>query len=769
MKMKKYFALILGFLFVINPTTTIFAESSYDNGSTNDSTKENYLITVENTSAGETLCKNYDAVAINDEDNVYAVELTNNQFKYLNKKDYVLELEDDIVLNGSGVTDDIDCDFNQWYLDAIGVENTEKFNENVKIEILDSGIDYSDNYSVVESVDLVNDSNESSIFNDNSGHGTAIAGVIASEDDNEFSGINPNAQIYSVKALDYNNQAPLSRIIEGIYWGIDNDIDIINMSFGTNVDSSILHNAIQEANRNGILLIAAAGNSNHLDVQYPAAYDEVLSVGSVNSQGVLSELTSVGEMLDILAPGENIATVGFIDTVSSVSGTSIATAQVTAVASLLWAKDKSKTNDFIKELLCSTTNKPDSLEELNVGVVNYKNALTNYDEFEKNYSNKQQMYDFNTNESFDYSDVDTPIVNALWLNTTDAPGHDELSTESAEYASFSGNAPKISRYACTHTDGLTKIIVNNEKLTVGAPHGTGNYVINLRYLYKMSRCIYENGVGDESKNLNKYFSDDNVSWDVNGNSSNASYNKGVWNILRQYVNYNLTNYSLLEPSIKKNFNSYSKETQNRYLGLMIYGIALHLTGDIYAHKTIVPKYTVAGVNPKQKSKNSDGKMMFGAADFPNDGKFSDTTAVRNAIKSSCLKNHDLSNITDNIHSWQACQLGVSMQVVEFRDINAFLISTGHNVYEDYTDFCNERYKAAMLACKRMSKRFKEGGTFYTKLIYPKYYNSTDSKNKPFKTVKLNNFKDYAKSAGLDVIGVDLDNEDWNVNSTTVLV
>lgn len=765
MKFKKYFALLFSLLFVMNPTSTIFAEASYNN----ESVKENYVITVKDASVGETLREDYNAVAIDNEDNIYAVELTNNQFERLNKKDYVIELEDDIVLNGSEADNDIDCDFNQWYLDAIGVENTKKFNENVKIEILDSGVDYSDNYSVVESVDLVNDFNESPIFNDNSGHGTAIAGVIASKEDKEFSGINPNAQIYSVKALDYNNQAPLSRIIEGIYWGIDNDIDIINMSFGTNVDSDILHNAVQEAYNNGILLIAAAGNTNHLDVQYPAAYDEVLSVGSVNSQGVLSELTSIGESLDILAPGENIASVGFIDTVSSISGTSIATAQVTAIASLLWAKDKSKTNDFIKELLCSTTNKPDSLKNSNAGIVNYENALNYYNEFEENYSNKQQIYNLNTNESFEYSDVDISIVNALWLNTTNAPGHDELSTESAEYASFSGNAPEISRYACTHTDGLTEITVNNEKLTVGAPHGTGNYMINLRYLYKMSRCIYENGVGDESKNLNKYFSDDNVSWNVNGSSSNANYNKGVWNILRQYVNYNLTNRSLLEPSIKKNFSSYSKESQNRYLGLMIYGIALHLAGDIYAHKTIVPKYTVDGVNPKQKSKNSNGKMMFGSADFPNDADFSDTIAIRNSIKSSCLMNHDLSNIADNIHSWQACQRGVSLQVVEFRDINAFLISTKHNVYEDYTDFCNERYKAAMLACKRMSKRFKEGGSFYTKLIYPKYYNSTDSKNEPFKTVKLNNFKDYTQSAGLDIIGADLDNEDWKVNSTTVLV
>ena len=54
-----------------------------------------------------------------------------------------------------------------------------------------------------------------------------------------------------------------------------------------------------------------------MDVQYPAAYEEVVSVGSVNAQGELSENTSIGAELDVLAPGENVLALDFIDTVSN--------------------------------------------------------------------------------------------------------------------------------------------------------------------------------------------------------------------------------------------------------------------------------------------------------------------------------------------------------------------------------------------------------------------------------------------------------------------
>ena len=93
-------------------------------------------------------------------------------------------------------------------------------------------------------------------------------------------GVNPDVELYSVKVLDGDNKAPLSRIIRGIYWCMENDIDIINMSFGTTVCSQALKQAVSDAYAANILMVGAAGNGGG-DVEYPAAFEEVMAVAAV--------------------------------------------------------------------------------------------------------------------------------------------------------------------------------------------------------------------------------------------------------------------------------------------------------------------------------------------------------------------------------------------------------------------------------------------------------------------------------------------------------
>ena len=231
----------------------------------------------------------------------------------------------------------------------------------------------------------------------------------------------------------------------------------------------------------------------------------------------------------------------------------------------------------------------------------------------------------------------------------------------------------------------------------------------------------------------------------------------------------LTNYN----NIKTNFNNYSATTRNRYLGMMIFGMALHLAGDMYAHRTIVPKYTVQGVNGTENSTNSNGQDMFGTKYFNKaNSSFVDTNAMWNEIRTVCFKD-DISESEYNLQYWEYMQRGVSLQVVEFRDINMFLKSNyqgNNNPFEDKANFCSERYEASLLACKRIAQRFKNAGSFYVKLIYPKYYDENQSSwNLKFQTVKLNNFRGYANASGLATIGVNLTEDDWAINSNTTLV
>lgn len=760
--MKRMFSLVLCVIMTLLVPAEALAQSNLESPAEEDQ----YVVMVNSEENLKCLENTYDASAVEGAERVCTVDLTERQAERLDNKDYVVSIEKDIMLTGSENTSSEMQEIDQWYLEASGVTGNEEVKDKINIELLDSGVDYSDEFMPVENINLNDDDlNESPVFVDATGHGTAIASVICAENnDSSIEGINEYVNLYSVKVLDSNNQSPLSRIVEGIYWGIENNIDIINMSFGTETDSEILYTAVKSAYDAGILMVAAAGNTEHKAVQYPAAYSEVISVGSVNAKGELSEYTSTGTNLDVLAPGECIAAIDFLDSISGVSGTSIATAQVTGIASLLWAKDKTKSNDFIKQLICSAVNKPDSLTGTEAGIVNCKNAIEVYNEFEETYTPSQITERvFEVKDDFDYSDV----VEALWRNPSTVPGHYELADTAVEYAGFSGYAPKLARYACTNLDANKKLSENNNEKLINGPHGAGNYMMNLKFLFLASRCIYDYGVGTKFNDMVSSYTNNSNCWNVSWSKNN--YDKNKFTATISQVKRFLKTKEIMEPSIKNNFSTYSKTSQNRYLGLMIFGMALHLAGDIYAHRTIVPKYTIDGENPKSMSKNSSGQTMFGYGDFTKALIFHDDDEHKNIIKASCLNN----GLTDTgIQHWQYIQRGVSMQVVEFRDIDMFLKDSkqgSSNPYEDNASFCNERYKASLQACKRIAKRFKEAGSFYTKLLYPKVYGGTTAQNKPYQTVKLNNFQNYTTVAGLALEGVDLTMADWKINSTTNLV
>lgn len=97
-----------------------------------------------------------------------------------------------------------------------------------------------------------------------------------------------------IRVLDDENCAPVSRVVEAIYQAIDWKVNIINMSFGVSEYSAALEKAIQAAHKAGILVIAAAGNTGDAGVQYPAAFDEVMAVGSVDKHGDIVESSAKG-------------------------------------------------------------------------------------------------------------------------------------------------------------------------------------------------------------------------------------------------------------------------------------------------------------------------------------------------------------------------------------------------------------------------------------------------------------------------------------------
>jgi len=205
--------------------------------------------------------------------------------------------------------------------------------------------------------------------------------------------------LYSVKALDSENIAPVSRIIEGIYWCIDNDINIINMSFGTVNYSNALRIAVEDAYESGILMIAAVGNESST-IEYPAAFSQVMGVAAVGTDAEIAEFSNMGDEVEIAAPGEKVKVNSFFGFQTVTHGTSIAAPHVTGAASLLWQKDTSKSNEFIRQLLAHSSKNIENTDECGLLDVSY--ALEIYDEFSIDTGNvPENMADPETFEEID--------------------------------------------------------------------------------------------------------------------------------------------------------------------------------------------------------------------------------------------------------------------------------------------------------------------------------------------------------------------------------
>jgi subtilisin family serine protease len=232
-----------------------------------------------------------------------------------------------------------------WGIEAIGAEvaHSHQFTGNgIKIAILDTGIDYthpdlSPNYN--GGYDFINDDDDPM---DDNGHGTHVAGIIAAARDGQgVLGVAPEAEIYAVKVSDERGKGSFSGLIKGIDWAIEHDADIVTMSITGTGGTMALQRAVQDAyDEYGIILVAAVGNGGSGEVLYPAAYDEVIGVGSVNEDNLKSSFSRVGEEVELVAPGSDIKSAAVGGKYRTTSGTSMATPFVAGAAALLLESDE---------------------------------------------------------------------------------------------------------------------------------------------------------------------------------------------------------------------------------------------------------------------------------------------------------------------------------------------------------------------------------------------------------------------------------------------
>lgn len=149
-------------------------------------------------------------------------------------------------------------------------------------------------------LDIVGDNDITDIH----GHGTHIAGIVASNADGiGIVGVTPWAKIMSVKI---RPNAFLSIGTAGVLYAVNNGADAINISWGTPFQALILEDALKFARRNDVFVAIAAGNSGDNTRANPAAIDSAFAVAAGNSRGYLTWFSTWGPFVDVVAPGEDI-------------------------------------------------------------------------------------------------------------------------------------------------------------------------------------------------------------------------------------------------------------------------------------------------------------------------------------------------------------------------------------------------------------------------------------------------------------------------------
>lgn len=465
-------------------------------------------------------------------------------------------------------------DETEWNIKYMNAEKSYEESQNLKkirVAVLDSGLDYDEDIPFVERKDFLGEEELHPIYQDYTGHGTSVAGLIcAKKSDDRITGIAANVDLYAGRILDAENKAPVDRVIEGIEWAIEKKVNIIHMSYGTQEYSEELEEAINKAYNQGILLIAAAGNSgtaaeDESTVEYPAAFDNVISVGATNVENKKTEISSSGSELDVVAPGDQILSSGAFGGVVVEEGTSVSAAQVTGLAAVLWGKHPDKSNEFIKGLLVSGANAEAVDENCGNGIVDYEQSKQNYEKMNKVYcgfkkegvsekaavKRAEESVGENTKTICEEDDVN--YVNGLW--------------GAGDHSDFVINVENIDivKRGATEPDNISSMW---KMVYHPCFHGGGNYFANVQYLVGFARQL-KNAKDDTWMKAPDYLGQMDI-FSVDG--------KKIKNLTEELSD------TVLKTFYQKCGTEIECENKNHLRSYAILGLAIHTMTDAFSHR-----------------------------------------------------------------------------------------------------------------------------------------------------------------------------------------
>lgn len=271
----------------------------------------------------------------------------------------------------------------QWahqIIDSESAWNIEVGDSEVLVAVVDTGIDYTHEDLVANYVSLGYDwvNNDTDPMDDH-GHGTHCAGIIAATTNNSI-GIAGIAQvkIMAEKVLCSGGYGYTDWVANGIIHATNSGANIISMSLGSPTYSELLHDAVKYAYNNGVLLVAAAGNSQTDKRFYPAGYDEVVAVAATDISDNLAWFSNYGEWIEVAAPGVAIYSTLPNNTYGLMSGTSMACPHVAGEAALILSRFPTLTNEDLRFQLHWTTDDigaPGKDNNFGYGRINLRRAV----------------------------------------------------------------------------------------------------------------------------------------------------------------------------------------------------------------------------------------------------------------------------------------------------------------------------------------------------------------------------------------------------------
>jgi subtilisin len=243
--------------------------------------------------------------------------------------------------------------------------------EGIKVFICDTGID-SDHPDLVANLRQGKSFVETeSSTEDFHGHGTHCAGTVAAAMNGQgVVGVAPFAYVYPVKVLASDGSGNWSWLIAGLDWIMSRrGARIASMSLGGPGAPAALGDMCEAAYNDGVLLVAAAGNTGPGDdtVGFPAKYPHVVAVSAVDSSDIIASFSSRGPEVEVCAPGVNVLSTMRGGGYGQMSGTSMACPHVSGVSALAWGSHRSANNKQIRWLLGRYADKVGDLDPAKYG------------------------------------------------------------------------------------------------------------------------------------------------------------------------------------------------------------------------------------------------------------------------------------------------------------------------------------------------------------------------------------------------------------------